>query len=153
MDADLLGRARSAKTQRVLEPVRSTLSRLAGAIEDLLVRIETTPNTKADQRVLLRELRAEKKELQAEKREIRAELATVRREARRASANAGHGSILGWQTYDGRLAAAERRAIRRQKEARLAPHEDEIDALDRQIADVDCHIEWVRRFGDAADDE
>ena len=108
-----------------------------------------TPNNKKDQSALLKELRAEKKALQAEKKEIKTRAAAVRRVARVQSAQAGSSAFFG--IYDSRLAANERRAIRRAKEAALGPHEDAVEALDRQIASVEQRITWVQRFGEATE--
>lgn len=64
----------------------------------------------------------------------------INRAAREASANAGH------FYYDSKAAAAERRAIRRQRAADLAPIEDKAAFIDQQIRDIDRRLIWVERF-------
>ena len=100
---------------------------------------------------MLRELRAEKKELQVQKREIAAQKRELNQVVRDASANAG--IHKGWlsTTYDGRQAAAQRRALRRVKIELLAPHEDAKTHIERQLVDLDRRIAWVERFGDGDD--
>jgi hypothetical protein len=122
--------ARVKKTRDLAAKIRAVVPGFLKGYELLLERVEMTPNNKKDQAALLRELRAEKKGLQARKKEIKASAASVRREARQRSANAGTSHFLGWPAYDSRVAAVERRNIRRAKEAALAPHEDAVEALD-----------------------
>ncbi|MBM4283003.1 MAG: hypothetical protein FJ137_20365 [Deltaproteobacteria bacterium] len=140
--------ARIKKTRDIAAKVRGVVPEFRKGYELLLERVEMTPNNKKDQAALLRELRAEKKDLQARKKEVKASAASVRREARQLSANAGTSEFLGWPTYSSKVAAMERRNIRRAKEAALAPHEDAVQALERQIATVEQRITWVQRFGD-----
>ncbi len=149
---DNVVRARLAKTAEVLEPVSRVMRTIAESYGDLLERIDQTPNTKKEQAAMLRELRAEKKELQAQKKEVKANAAQIRLAARQQSAEAGQGELLGWPIYMRGVAAAERRAIRRAKESALAPHENAVAALDRQIMNVDRRIAWVQRFGEAPED-
>jgi len=119
------------------------IHRLGNATNDLLECVDYTPNDEKERKALLKELRFEKKELQLRKREIAAEKREINREARNASANAGRVLFM----YDAKMAAVERRAIRRDRVAQLAPFEDARVAIDRQIHDLDRRIMWVERFG------
>ena len=114
-------------------------------IDELQSRIDTTPNSKNEQKSLLKELKHEKKELQAQKREISSNMRAVREHARTKSANANM-SVLGLMGKT----AAQRRIIRLNKEAALKPHENERDAIERQIALLDKQIRWAERFADDA---
>jgi hypothetical protein len=124
-----------------------TLQRIGQMINDLLERIDYTPNDEKERKALLKELRAEKKELQVQKREIAAHKRAVNHAARDASANAGINQGWIFTTYDSKQAAAERRAIRRQKIAELAPYENAKTVIERQILEIDRRIMWVERFG------
>lgn len=138
------------KTRRLVVDAQTEAQRLRSMADELAERIDMTPNDRAAQRELLRELRADKKELQLRKREIRQAAAQVRREARAASAGAGmRGFII--PTYDRKLAAVQRRRIRREAEAQLRPHESELDAIERQLLALDRRIAWLSRFVDDAE--
>jgi hypothetical protein len=117
-------------------------------MNDLLERIDYTPNNETEQKALIKELRAERKELQMEKREVAAEKRAINRAAREASANAGQGFFF----YNSKAAASERRAIRRQRAADLAPFEDQAVAIEHQIRDIDRRLVWVERFTAGAGD-
>lgn len=117
--------------------------------DQVMERVDMTPNTKKEQSAVLRELRADKKELQLRKREVKSAATEIRREARVASANAGRPPSWMFGTYSPGVAAIERRAIRKQREAELMPHENAAAALDRQIMAIDRRINWVARFGEA----
>jgi hypothetical protein len=148
--ADACAAAEWAAAERTREQLRLAQSEVREAdleqrYETLVEFIDLTPNDKKEQTALLRELRAEKKEMTARKREARADIAAVRREGRSRSIEAGVGV---WTTYDRRVAAAERRSIRRAVEAAVQPHESEVAAIDRQILALDRRIAWVQRFGD-----
>ena len=160
--ADELARARAAapffkrmfssrapeRTLRIeAEHISAMLQQLGQMIDDLLERIDYTPNDEKERKALLKELRAEKKELQVQKREIAAHKRAVNHAARAASASAGIQQGWIFTTYDSKQAAAERRAIRRQKIADLAPYENAKTLIERQILDLDRRIMWVERFG------
>jgi hypothetical protein len=129
------------------DQLAATLQQLGVMINDLLERIDYTPNDEKERKALIKELKAEKKELQHQKKEIAAQKRAINQAAREASANAG--ITQGWifTTYDSTQAASERRAIRRQKIAMLAPHENAKTAIERQIIDLERRIMWVERFG------
>jgi len=105
-------------------------------------KIDFTPNSLKEQKVLLKELRAQKKELQLQKREITATIKAIRREARTQSVHAGQ--IL--FSYNSKSAAIQRRQIRYKKEAKLRPHEDAMTAIERQLLQIDKDIFWVESF-------
>ncbi len=117
-------------------------------MNDLLERIDYTPNDETEQKLLLKELRAERKDLQLEKRELAAEKRAINRAAREASANAGHGIFF----YDSKVAASERRAIRRQRAADLAPVENHAAYIEQQMRDLDRRLVWVELFTSDAHD-
>lgn len=133
------------------DQLSATLQQLGQMINDLLERIDYTPNDEKERKALLKELRGEKKDLQVQKREIAAHKREVNHAARAASANAGINQGWIFTTYDSKQAAAERRAIRRQKIAELAPYENAKTLIDRQILDLDRRISWVERFGKGED--
>jgi hypothetical protein len=114
--------------------------------EVLLTMIDYTPNNAKDQKAILKELRAEKKQLQIEKKEVSTHARAIRTAARKRSADA-------WSIFGARVVAEERRSIRRQKEAMLAPHENELAAIERRMLAVEKRIAWVQRFGAADEDE
>lgn len=133
------------------DQLAATLQQLGGMINDLLERIDYTPNDEKERKALLKELRAEKKELAQKKKEIAAEKRAINQAAREASANAGINQGWIFTTYDSKQAASERRAIRRQKIAMLAPHKNAKTVIDRQILDLERRIMWVERFGKGDD--
>lgn len=129
----------------------ATLQQLGLMINDLLERIDYTPNDEKERKALIKELRAEKKELQLAKKEIAAHKRAINQAAREASASAGINQGWIFTTYDSKQAASERRAIRRQRIAVLAPHENAKTVIERQILDLERRIMWVERFGKDAD--
>lgn len=124
----------------------ATANHLGAMMNDLLECIDYSPNDERERKALLKELRAERKELQLAKRGIAAQKRAIHRAAKEQSADAGR--ILFF--YDSKVAASERRAIRRQRYASLAPVEDQGLAIEYQMRDLDRRIMWVERFG--ADD-
>ena len=133
------------------DQLAATLQQLGVMINDLLERIDYTPNGEKERKALLKELRAERKELQHSKKEIAAQKRAINQAAREASATAGINQGWIFTTYDSKQAAAERRAIRRQKIAMLAPHENAKTVIERQILDIERRIMWVERFGKGED--
>ncbi len=133
------------------DQLAATLQQLGVMINDLLERIDYTPNDEKERKALMKELRSEKKELQHQKKEIAAQKRAINHAAREASATAG--ITQGWifTHYDSKQAASERRAIRRQKIAMLAPHENAKTVIERQILDLERRIMWVERFGKGED--
>jgi hypothetical protein len=129
----------------------AVLRQLGAMINDLLERIDYTPNDEKERKALLKELKAEKKELQLQKKEIAAQKREINQAAREASAKAGLHQGWIFTTYDSKQAASERRAIRRQKLATLAPHENAKTLIERQILDIERRIVWVERFGKGED--
>jgi hypothetical protein len=148
-EAGHIKRARKKKTAASVKAAQEQIEALTEAYDALDERVEMTPDNKKAQQAVLRDLRAQKKELQAEKRESRTAAAQVRREARVASAAAG----TVWMFYDAKVAAIQRRRIRREKEAAVAPHEDAASAIERRINALERRITWVARFGDAPDSD
>ena len=124
-----------------LEKQRTILESLA---EELQLKIDFTPNSSEEQKILIQELKQRKKELNAEKREVAAKMKEIRTIARQESANASYsvGALVGGSKYT----AAQRRAIRYEKESKLAPHEDEKASIERQIIEADKLIIWAERF-------
>lgn len=145
----LSSRAPERMLRAQAEQLSATVQQLGEMINDLLERIDYTPDDEKERKALLKELRAEKKELQVQKREIAAQKREINHAARSASAGAGR-QFFGL-IYDSTMAAAERRAIRRQKIAELAPYENAKMAVERQILDLDRRIAWVERFGKGED--
>jgi hypothetical protein len=138
--------ARIEGTERPLRRAGDLVAEAGRAYEELMERVDMSPDNKAEQRALLKTLRAAKKELQSEKREARAAMGDIRRQARVATVAA---TASPWAfTISRKMAAEERRNIRRQKEAALAPHEDAAAAIERQLIVLDRRIAWVQRFGD-----
>jgi hypothetical protein len=129
----------------------AVLRQVGAMINDLLERIDYTPNDEKERKALLKELKAEKKELQLQKKEIAAQKREINQAAREASAKAGLHQGWIFTTYDSKQAASERRAIRRQKIAMLAPHENAKTLIERQILDIERRIVWVERFGKGED--
>ena len=119
---------------------KAVLDALASQLQEA---IDFTPNSRDEQKSLLKELKQRKKELQVEKREVAATMKAIRTEARQQSSEAGR--VLGIM-YDSKVAAAQRRGIRYSKEAALSPHEDAKAALERQLTQVDRDILWAERF-------
>lgn len=112
--------------------------------EELQSKIDFTPNSPEEQKILIKELKQHKKELNVSKRELAATMKEIRTGARQESANAsyGVGALLGGSKYT----AAQRRAIRYDKEAKLSPHEDERASIERQLLEIDKLIIWTERF-------
>lgn len=138
------------KTRQVAAEAKRQADSVESLCDELEERVELTPNSKEEQRTMLRELRAERKDLTFRKREAKAAATEVRRQARVASANA-KGSVWFGHSQNRRLIAAERRDIRRAKERLVGPHESEAAAIDRQLLALDRRIAWVQRFGDEED--
>ena len=134
-----------------LDQTAAVLQRLGEVIGDLLERIDYTPNDEKERKALLKELKAEKKELQLQKREIAAQKREINQAAREASATAGLHQGWIFTTYDSKQAASERRAIRREKIAMLAPHENAKTLIERRLLDLERRIVWVERFGKGED--
>jgi hypothetical protein len=111
--------------------------------EQLQAHVDFTPNDTEEQKVLIKLLKQHKKELQQQKRELASDARQIRVAARQATANIGpnYGS-----KFVGRLNASQRRNIRFQKEAALAPNEDAKTAIERQLIAVERRIIWAERF-------
>lgn len=137
------GRGNENQLQGSAASISAAIESHGAALNELLELVDYTPNDETERKALLKELRAEKKELNAEKRELGAQKREVNRQARNASANAGRIIFF----YDAKVAASERRAIRRQRVRELAPFEDAIQGLERQLRDIEQRIAWVERFG------
>ena len=123
------------------ENQKNSLESLA---EELQAKIDFTPNSPEEQTILIKELRQRKKEINANKREIAATMKEIRTKARQESAEASYSfsALVAGTKYT----ASQRRAIRYEKEAKLAPHEDEKAAFERQLVEVDRFIIWAERF-------
>lgn len=137
-EPELAANRRADELTRTLQDVGETMNQL-------LEFIDYSPNNDKERKLLLKELRLQKKEMQARKKEVAAAKRAIHREAKEASANAKGGFFF----YDAKMAAEERRAIRRQRYAALAPHEDAAAAIERQLMALDRQIRWVQRFGQA----
>ena len=150
-DEKAVADSRLALAKQTLAPLSPLLDELQSSAMGLDDRIEATPNTKKAQSAVLRELRAQKKELQVRKREQRTSMAELRTEARLASEAAKPSAWAG--SYSKKMAADERREIRRQKDSALLPHESELAGIDRQLLSLDRKINWIQRFGDSPEEE
>jgi hypothetical protein len=111
-------------------------------IEKLQDLIDRTPNSKADQKEMLNELKTIKKNLTLEKREINESIRQVNVEARKSISKVTgiSGGIFGT------VARAHRVNVRYQKEAALRPNEDAKAGINRQLLQVEKDILWVSRF-------
>jgi hypothetical protein len=142
----LFGRSSEPEIRAQANQVHGHRENLGMLINELLELIDYTPNDDKECKELLKELRGDKKELQVKKREIAAQKRAINHAARAASATAGRTGII-FVTYDSKLAAAQRRAIRRDRMAALAPHEDQQHAIEHEIIALDRRILWLERFG------
>ncbi len=120
------------------EVVNSTES----VIEKLQELIDRTPNSKADQKEMLNELKTLKKDLSLEKREINETIRQVNVEARKSISRVTgmRGGTLG------SVARFHRVNVRYQKEAALRPNEDAKAGINRQLLQIEKDILWVSRF-------
>lgn len=108
--------------------------------DDLGEKIDLTPNSSEERNEMVAELKQLKKELQLEKRETKAAMRDIRSEARTASVKASY-----W-AYSRKYSASQRRSIRYQAERKLGPHEDAVQAIDRQINSIDRRLMWLERY-------
>lgn len=108
--------------------------------DDLAEKIDLTPNSPEERKEMVAELKQIKKELQLEKRETKAAMRDIRADARTASVKASY-----W-AYSRKYSARQRRSIRYQAERQLGPHEDSVQAIDRQINAVDRRLLWLERY-------
>jgi hypothetical protein len=135
------GRGRAKEIEQELAKYQNYRVALQALAERLQEQVDTTPNDAAERATLLKEYKAAKKELQLTKRELGVHMRAISTEARQRSAAASDFSIFGTKVM-----ASERRAIRRQKEAVLAPSEDAKAAIERQLIKLDRQIVWAERF-------
>lgn len=122
---------------------REHILQLDGLADNLIERIDFSPNSAADKKTILQALRLRKKELQTEKREINLEMRAIRTSARQQSAeiSPAYGS-----RFFSHLDASRRYDIRTEKEAALRPNEDKKAAIERQLLQTDRRINWVMRL-------
>jgi hypothetical protein len=132
------------KFDTTISEIENQKAKLELFIEEIQNKIDFTPNTESEKKTLLTELRLHKKELSTQKREIQAEMREIRVNARQESANVSN-NLLGI-VGGSKVTAAQRRSIRYQKEADLAPHEDQKAAIERQLIEVDRLVLWVERI-------
>lgn len=118
---------------------------LSGLATQLAERMEMTPNSKAAQSDLLRDLRALKKELELQAREARLAIGEVR-QAERVAIIETEPTVLGETKYSLQRSVEERRQIRRRAEAKVRPNETAITALQRQVIALERRMAWVERF-------
>lgn len=128
----------AAEIRSMRQQLRTAVPSLSSLVAELEALIDQTPDTPAEKKVLLAELRAQKKALTQEKRELNLAMREVRTNARRASARAYNGVFVSART--------ERLGIRLQKEAELKPHEDEKAAIERRLLSLERLILWVERI-------
>jgi peptidoglycan hydrolase CwlO-like protein len=121
--------------------VQTSISHLMEMGDTLRDSIDFTPNSPAEKKALLAELRIHKKELEADKREVALTMNAIRAEARQKNAD-----IDGRASYDSKSAAQDRRQVHYEKEAALQPHEDTKAAIERQILQVEKDILRVEKF-------
>lgn len=108
--------------------------------DDLAEKIDLTPNSPEERKEMVDELKQLKKELQLEKRETKAAMRDIRADARTASVQASF-----W-AYSRKHSARQRRTIRYQAERKLGPHEDAVQAIERQINAIDRRVMWLERY-------
>lgn len=145
-DAPHVSEARIGKALEQIARVQAFLTDTTTSIDELLERVDLTPDNAKEQRAILKSLREQRRELQTSKKEARASMADIRREARAAAADAAPSP---WDSsYSRKQSAEERRAIRNAKESALRPHEGQVAAIERQMIALDRRISWVQRFGD-----
>ena len=108
-------------------------------VMELGLTVAITPDSPEDLKELLATAKAKKKEIQAEKREVNAAMREIRVDARqKAVAVPQYGS----SSYR----RMERRSIALEKEAALAPHEDEKSFIERRLLAWDQRIAWLEGF-------
>ena len=115
------------------------LDELAGRLQET---IDMTPNSSDERKVLVKELRLQKKELQTQKKEITAEMRAIRVEARQKNAQVTN---YGFRSLS-KLATAERRKLRLQREIELAPNEQTKATIEKQILKIDRLILWAEKL-------
>lgn len=136
------GNKQEKETVSHLEQCRQYKTTLEELATELLESIDFTPNSLEDKKVLLKELKLRKKELQAEKKNVNVQMQSIRTEARQRNTRVTNYGIRSLS----KLATADRRNIRLNKEAALGPHEDAKAAIERQIIQLDRDILWIERF-------
>lgn len=119
---------------------RADIEKIADQLQEMM---DYTPADEAERKSIIKELRLTKKELQVKKREITAKMQAVRVETRQQSAQLESFGIRGLA----KVAAGQRRNIRRRREGQLAPSEDAKAAIERQLLAIDRRINWLERFG------
>ena len=113
------------------------------AIEKLFELIDKTPNSKAEQKEMLDEMKQYKKELTLEKRSVSENVRLINTEARKKTASVSGTTA---KLLYGSSARYMRSSVRYQKESTLKPQEDAKAAINRQLLELDKNILWVSRF-------
>lgn len=138
------GKKEERQLQRDITELEGLKASCQNLIGNLQSRVDITPNNAEDQRRLLNELRLEKAELQIKKRALNARIREINVEARQKTADIPNTltGVIGGSKYR----AATRRSIRYNKEARLAPHEDEKSSIERELIHLEKDTVWEQKF-------
>lgn len=128
--------------------LRASLTRDRAAlhvlVDELQAAIDKTPDSRAEKKAMLEDLRLAKKELNLRKREVNAAMRDVRAQASAMNARVGTGFFGAVSNPKSRR--FERMSIRLAKEATLTKGKDARDLVERQIAVIDRHILWLERI-------
>lgn len=118
------------------------VTNINSTIENLQELIDSTPNSKAEQKEILDTLKFRKKELTLEKKEVNESIRQINTQARKEISKVSGLS----RGFIGDVARYDRMSIRHQKESALRPNEDAKTAINRQLHDVEKKILWVSHF-------
>jgi hypothetical protein len=125
-----------------IKKIDKAVNQLESLMENLNSLIDRTPNSKAEQKEMIDELKALKKELTLEKKEINEAIRQTNVEARKSMA-----SVTGLRGgFVGDIARYKRISTRLEKEAALKPNEDAKAIINRKLLQIDKNINWVSKF-------
>lgn len=135
---------RAAKALQDLSELARCKERLRGLTEDLLSSVDKTPDSEAERKAMLKDLRLLKRELVLKKKEINAASRAARERASSELSQVGTG--LGFYLSTPSSRRYDRMSIRLEKEASLHEHREDRDRIEAQIAVIDQHILWLERL-------
>ncbi len=127
-----------------LHELESAEASLAYAVDGLEAGIDKTPDTKAERKAMVADLKLVRRELVMQKKEINASLRGARDVAsvRLARVGTGFRGLLSSPTSR----RYERMSIRLEKEAELEAHRDHREFIEHQILVIDRHILWLDKI-------
>ena len=117
---------------------------MATLADQLEAAIEKTPNSPEEQKAMIKDLKLAKKELALRKREAAEAMRQIRVNARQRTAKVGVGIDALFSNPTTRRWTKV--GIRLEKEARIAPHENERTQIEKRILVIERTIQWVERF-------